>query len=308
MKPRLILFLIGLAILLLLCSFLMAAGSITLPVRTQTQKLGEGRYRFTLPDNRVVEVDGLNTATGAVSLVKVIDKSTRKVLFGGKQGRIIFPAGSGTGANLTFPMTLSFDEMSSDDLVGAFLKLNVNDPSNSSSSGLEGLAESVKKQACEEKGLKWDPVKKCCNCTDSEPAIPDLAIDYFDINSTSAIKGRDYVLTLRIKNNGGPSKPTNAIFTGSPELISVYGLSDSKIIPGIGQGQSYNLTFHPSNNSLNIPLGTYSLHAVINPNQTSFKETNYQNNESTTTVTIIAESNLGGPPKYKIPQGTGIVQ
>jgi len=131
---------------------------------------------------------------------------------------------------------------------------------------------------------------------------PDLAIDYFGINSTSAIKGGNYVLSLKIKNIGNSSSSsTVVVFSGSPEVISIYGLSSPKPVPPLGPGQTHTLSFDPTNNSLNIPTGNYTIHAVVNPNEASFKESSFQNNENTFVFGVIPHTNVG-QPKHKIPE------
>jgi hypothetical protein len=131
---------------------------------------------------------------------------------------------------------------------------------------------------------------------------PDLAIDYFGINSTSAIKGGNYVLSLKIKNIGnGSSSSTMVVFSGSPEVISIYGLSSPKPVPPLDPGQTHTLSFDPTNNSLNIPTGNYTIHAVVNPNEVSFKESSFQNNENTFVFGVIPHTNVG-QPKHKIPE------
>jgi hypothetical protein len=136
----------------------------------------------------------------------------------------------------------------------------------------------------------------------SGQGYPDLAIDYFGINSTSAVKGGNYTLSLKIKNIGnGSSSSTMVVFSGSPEVISIYGLSSPKPVPLLNSGQTHTLSFNPTNNALNIPTGNYSIRAVVNPNETSFKESSFQNNENTFVFAVIPETNLG-KPKHKIPQ------
>ncbi len=196
-------------------------------------------------------------------------------------------------------------ETSADDLTASFLKLGINDPNKNDSNDAAKLAEVARRQQCAKIGKTWNEAKKCCGDNCSAPApVADLSIDYFGINSTSAIKGKNYPLTVRIRNSGGPALPTMVVFSGSPELVKAYNLSGPRTIPALGQGQIYALTVNPANNALDVPIGTYNCRAVVNPNQTSFKETTLQNNEATTIFAVIAQPSTSGPPKQKVSGGT----
>jgi hypothetical protein len=187
-------------------------------------------------------------------------------------------AGSGTG---DVPVSYPLNHLTPDTVYTYFLKA-----ANTGGNMYEGKIQSFRTQA-----------------------LPDLAIDYFGINSTSAIKGGNYTLTLKIKNNSSlPSSPTTVAFSGSPEIINIYNLSAPKSVPAVGAGQIQTLNFSPANNSLNVPIGNYTIKAVVNPNGTSFKEVTLSNNENTLVFGVIAQSNLPGnqPPK-KIPKvGEGL--
>ena len=156
--------------------------------------------------------------------------------------------------------------------------------------------------ACKNNGCTWDASTKHCECT------PDLGIEYFGINSTSVIKGGNYILGLTIKNNGkGRSASTLVNFSGSPDVISIYNLSVPKSVPPIDAGHMTTLSFNPTSNSLNIPVGSYTIKAVVNANGASFKELSLQNNEKVLTFGVIAQSNMGKPVQ-KIPQSGGSIK
>jgi len=276
MKMKAALSLIGLGMVILwFCPCMAADRSITLPKGTQILRIGPGHYKFTLPDNKVVEVTGLDANAHTVSLLRVIDLSSKKVLWGGKQGRMVDAKKMNNPDRSTvrssnyarpgdvvfvFPLTFSLNETSDANLLAEFMKLNTNDASKPSVS-----------------------------------SVPDLAIENFDIGIGLARGGEFYILRLLIKNNGDPSTPTVVIFSGSPEVINIYGLSNPKSIPGIAQGQGHIMSLHPANNSSDIPVGTYHLSVVVNPNNSSFYEGSIKNNKVEAFIEVTDAKMTMGP-------------
>ncbi len=181
MQRKLAIVFVGLGIAVSWFSLCWAAErSITLPKGTQAVQIGPGHFKFMLPDHRSVDVTGLNPKTGSFSLLRVIDKSSsQKTLWGGKQGRIInekkWGVQEASGRQLpdyaktnvtafSFPVTLTVNEMSSDELVSAFLKLNTQDPAKSPGSD-NSLTDLTAELRCKSKtGCKWNPNTKHCDC------------------------------------------------------------------------------------------------------------------------------------------------
>lgn len=60
-------------LLLVFCFVFAEQNSITLPKGTTIEKLGQGYFKFKLPDGRIVEVKNLDSKSGIMGYVAVID-------------------------------------------------------------------------------------------------------------------------------------------------------------------------------------------------------------------------------------------
>jgi len=169
-KPNILASATGLAVILSVASA--CAGverSITIPQGAITHRLAPGHYEFILPNKQIVEVAGLSADSGSCALLRVIAVSTAKksVLWGGRRGRIFgfkrlsaqefSRAKSGEfaavdTANVALPLSISVEELSGEDLLSEFLKLNVNDPSQgeSTDADLVGVAKQERENALQE--------------------------------------------------------------------------------------------------------------------------------------------------------------
>ncbi len=72
-----------------LCIAFAEQSSITLPKGTKVEKLGQGHFKFKLPNGQIVEVKNFNPGTGTVSYVSIIEPDPpHKPVATGKHGAL----------------------------------------------------------------------------------------------------------------------------------------------------------------------------------------------------------------------------
>jgi len=93
-------------ILALSCIAFAEQKSITLPKGTNVEKIGQGHFKFKLPNKQIVEVKNFNPKTGTIGYVSIIDpQPPGKLVASGKQGNMITVRRLTRGEVKKFPPT-----------------------------------------------------------------------------------------------------------------------------------------------------------------------------------------------------------